>query len=96
MGSPMSSNKDPFIQVNQLSKCYQVYHRPQDRLKQAQVPRLQRLLMMKPRQFYREFELIYPHRILDAVIFRVQAYVGRITNALDNFDIASMAASAEQ
>lgn len=51
----MSSDKEPFIRVNQLSKCYQVYRRPQDRLKQALVPRLQRLVMMKPRQFYREF-----------------------------------------
>lgn len=49
------SSKEPFIRVNQLSKCYQVYLRPQDRLKQALVPRMQRLVMMKPRQFYREF-----------------------------------------
>lgn len=49
------SSKEPFIRVNQLSKCYQVYRRPQDRLKQALVPRMQRLVMMKPRQFYREF-----------------------------------------
>jgi lipopolysaccharide transport system ATP-binding protein len=54
MDLPMSS-KEPFIRVNQLSKCYQVYRRPQDRLKQALVPRMQRLIMLKPRQFYREF-----------------------------------------
>ncbi len=36
-------------------------------------------------------ERIYLHRIVDAVMFRVQAYEGCMTNALVNFDIASMA-----
>ncbi|WP_218568626.1 ABC transporter ATP-binding protein [Pseudomonas sp. 2FG] len=49
------SSEEPVIRVTQLSKCYQVYRRPQDRLKQSLVPRLQRLAMVKPSQFYREF-----------------------------------------
>ncbi|MFK3608135.1 ABC transporter ATP-binding protein [Pseudomonas sp. AP19] len=41
-------------------------------------------------------ERIYLHRILDAVMFRVQAYEGCMTNALVNFDIASMATISEE
>lgn len=43
------------IQVNNLSKCYQVYDVPHDRLKQSIVPRLQRMVGLSPKQYFREF-----------------------------------------
>ena len=53
MALPMSS--DVAIKVENLSKCYQIYERPQDRLKQAIYPRLQRFVKNQPKQYYREF-----------------------------------------
>ncbi len=46
---------DIAISVEHLSKFYQMYDRPQDRLKQAIVPRVQRLLGLPPRQYARAF-----------------------------------------
>jgi lipopolysaccharide transport system ATP-binding protein len=46
---------DVVIRVGGLSKCYTIYDRPQDRLKQSIVPRLQRLMGQAPSRFYREF-----------------------------------------
>lgn len=43
------------IKVDNLSKCYQIYNQPHDRLKQSIYPRLQRLFGKKPRQYFREF-----------------------------------------
>jgi lipopolysaccharide transport system ATP-binding protein len=43
------------IKVENLSKCYQIYDQPRDRLKQFVVPRLQRAIGQPPRQYYREF-----------------------------------------
>lgn len=43
------------IKVEGLSKCYQIYERPQDRLKQFVFPRLQRLIGLPPKQYYKEF-----------------------------------------
>ncbi len=43
------------IEVSNLTKCYQVYAQPGDRLKQMVVPKLYRLLGRQPRQYYREF-----------------------------------------
>lgn len=43
------------IKVEGLSKCYQIYDKPRDRLKQFVLPRLQRLVAQQPRQYYREF-----------------------------------------
>jgi len=50
----MSSDK-PAVSVRDLSKCYQIYDRPADRLKQFVAPRLQRLVGKVPRQYFREF-----------------------------------------
>ena len=51
----MSSN-NVAINVNNLSKCYQIYDTPRDRLKQFIVPSLQRLARgQNPRQYFREF-----------------------------------------
>ena len=43
------------ISVRGLCKCYQIYEQPEDRLKQALLPRLHRLAGRAGRQYYREF-----------------------------------------
>lgn len=43
------------IRASALSKCYKIYARPQDRLKQSIAARLDRLLGRGGSQFYREF-----------------------------------------
>ncbi|WP_278958632.1 ABC transporter ATP-binding protein [Aquipseudomonas alcaligenes] len=43
------------IKVESLSKCYQIYEKPHDRLKQYLLPRLQRAAGLPTKQFYREF-----------------------------------------
>jgi lipopolysaccharide transport system ATP-binding protein len=48
-------NNDIAIKVEGLSKCYQIYDQPRDRLKQMILPRLQRAVGMQPKQYYREF-----------------------------------------
>lgn len=52
---PMSFENNIAIRVSNLSKCYQIYDKPQNRLKQSIYPRLQRLLGRLPTQYYREF-----------------------------------------
>jgi lipopolysaccharide transport system ATP-binding protein len=49
------SSDNPAIRVRDLSKCYEIYDRPQDRLKQSIHPRLQRLTGRQPKTYYREF-----------------------------------------
>lgn len=43
------------IVVADVSKCYHIYARPQDRLRQALLPRLRRLLGLAPRRYFSEF-----------------------------------------
>ena len=43
------------IKVENLSKCYQIYDQPRDRLKQFVLPRLRRIAGLTPKQHYREF-----------------------------------------
>lgn len=43
------------IKATNLSKCYQIYDQPQDRLKQFLLPRFQRLIGTHQRQYHREF-----------------------------------------
>lgn len=50
---PMSS--EIAIKVENLSKCYQIYDQPRDRLKQFVLPRMQQLIGRPPSQYYREF-----------------------------------------
>lgn len=50
----MSSN-DFAIRVTNLSKRYDIYDTPRDRLKQFVAPRLQRLAGQMPKQYFREF-----------------------------------------
>lgn len=63
-GNPFLLEKEPgvrestdniAIRVNNLSKCYQIYDTPRDRLKQFFAPRLQRMAGQSPRQYFREF-----------------------------------------
>ncbi len=52
----MSSEPDAVaIRVRNLSKRYEIYADPRDRLKQSIVPRLQRLAGRAPKQYYRDF-----------------------------------------
>jgi lipopolysaccharide transport system ATP-binding protein len=46
---------DIAIRVANLSKCFQIYDAPRDRLKQFVLPRLQHLAGQTPRQYFREF-----------------------------------------
>ena len=48
-------SSDISIKVENLSKCYQIYDQPRDRLKQFVVPRLQRAIGQPSRQYFREF-----------------------------------------
>ena len=43
------------IRVNNLSKCYHIYDRPQDRLKQLVMPKLRSLVGRNPGGYFREF-----------------------------------------
>lgn len=48
-------SSDISIKVENLSKCYQIYDRPRDRLKQFIVPRLQYAIGRRARRYFREF-----------------------------------------
>lgn len=50
-----STNKEFSIQVKGLSKCYEVYSHPSDRLKQFVIPRVQAMFGLKPQQFFSPF-----------------------------------------
>lgn len=49
---------DIAIKVDNLSKAYQIYETPRDRLKQFFIPKLQRLTHKPQAQYYREFEAL--------------------------------------
>jgi lipopolysaccharide transport system ATP-binding protein len=51
----MSFDHSPAIRVTNLSKCFQIYARPQDRLKQWIIPRLQRLVGVGPKTYFHDF-----------------------------------------
>ncbi|MBQ0720512.1 MAG: ABC transporter ATP-binding protein [Gammaproteobacteria bacterium] len=55
MSSDLDSSDEVAIRVQGLSKCYQIYDNPRDRLKQFIVPRLRRLFRRPPKQYFREF-----------------------------------------
>ncbi len=48
-------SSDIAIKVENLSKCYQIYETPRDRLKQFLLPRFQRLSLQQQKQYFREF-----------------------------------------
>lgn len=49
------SSEDIAVKVSNLSKCYQIYDKPNDRLKASIYPRLQKLIGRQPKQYAREF-----------------------------------------
>jgi lipopolysaccharide transport system ATP-binding protein len=53
--SAMSDSGNFAVRVQNISKCYQIYDAPRDRLKQFVAPRLQRLLGKTPKHYFREF-----------------------------------------
>jgi lipopolysaccharide transport system ATP-binding protein len=48
-------SSDIAIRVTNLSKCYQIYDNPRDRLKQFVLPRVKRALGRQPSNYFREF-----------------------------------------
>ncbi len=48
-------SSDVAIKVDNLSKCYHVYDKPQDRLKQSLLPRVRRFLGKPEKQYHRDF-----------------------------------------
>jgi len=52
---PVVRNNDVAICVSGVGKCYHLYDKPQDRLKQAIVPRLRRAVGLPVRHYAREF-----------------------------------------
>jgi lipopolysaccharide transport system ATP-binding protein len=60
------SSDDIAIRVSNLSKSYQIYEAPRDRLKQFVLPRLQRATRQAPKQYFRDF------RALNDVSFNVR------------------------
>jgi lipopolysaccharide transport system ATP-binding protein len=52
---PVQVADDVAIRVQNLSKCYQIYDQPHDRLKQSIYPRLQRFVGSPPKQYFCEF-----------------------------------------
>ncbi len=51
----MNSSSDTAIRVQNLSKCYQIYDKPHDRLKQSVYPRFQKLIGSPPKRYFCEF-----------------------------------------
>lgn len=49
-----AASVDQAILVADIGKCYQIYERPENRLKQALIPRAQRALGRTPTRFFRE------------------------------------------
>jgi lipopolysaccharide transport system ATP-binding protein len=52
------SSDDIAIRVRNLSKSYQIYETPRDRLKQFVLPRLQLVTGQAPKQYYRDFRAL--------------------------------------
>lgn len=46
---------EPVIRVHNLSKCYQIYEKPSDRLRQFVLPKIRQLLGFRDKQYYKEF-----------------------------------------
>lgn len=52
------SSSEIAIRVSNLSKCYQIYDNPRDRLKQFVLPRFQKLTGQMPKHYFREFNAL--------------------------------------
>jgi lipopolysaccharide transport system ATP-binding protein len=46
---------DIAVEITNLGKCYEIYEKPQDRLKQCIYPRLKKVAGMESRDYFREF-----------------------------------------
>lgn len=46
---------EPVIRVRNLSKCYQIYEKPSDRLRQFVLPRIRRIFKLSDKRYYKEF-----------------------------------------
>ena len=55
MSSDARIAPEPAILVEGVAKCYQIYARPQDRLRQAVLPRVREHLGFAPKQYFSEF-----------------------------------------
>ena len=55
MSSEAHIEAEPAISVEGVAKCYQIYARPQDRLRQAVLPRVRKHLGFAPKQYFSEF-----------------------------------------
>jgi lipopolysaccharide transport system ATP-binding protein len=55
LNEPDATSGDVAIRVNEVSKCYPIYDKPQDRLKQSIYPPLQRVLGRPVREYAHEF-----------------------------------------
>ena len=53
------SSEEIAIRVQNLSKCYQLYAQPQDRMKQSILPRFQRWFGRDPSNYYSEFQALH-------------------------------------
>jgi ABC-type polysaccharide/polyol phosphate transport system ATPase subunit len=51
----LMSSDNIVIRINDISKSYQIYDKPRDRLKQFIIPRLRRFTGQQPKQYFREF-----------------------------------------
>ncbi|KZC25197.1 ABC transporter ATP-binding protein [Rhodanobacter thiooxydans] len=51
----MNHFNESVIDVRNVSKCYQIYEKPSDRLKQALYPRIQRIVGTQAGRYFREF-----------------------------------------
>src|SRR6201991_4526717 len=51
-------SSDEAIRVENVSKTFEIYDSPRDRLKQFILPRLERLFGLQPRKYYREFHAL--------------------------------------
>ncbi|MFK2904157.1 ABC transporter ATP-binding protein [Dyella ginsengisoli] len=49
------SSEDTVIRISDVSKRYELYEKPRDRLKQFVLPRLRQLAGLKPRRYFQEF-----------------------------------------
>ena len=55
MSSEAARPGEPAIRVDNVSKHYVMFERPEDRFKQMVVPRLQRVIGRPPKRYYRDF-----------------------------------------
>lgn len=58
IGTDPTATDQPAITIDNVSKHYLMFERPDDRLKQMIVPRLQRAMGLTPKRYYRDFSAV--------------------------------------